>query len=371
MPRNVINMGLGKGWIYRTMNPVPTQNTKTGKKSLDMILAGTDYWAEPKINGHNAVYVNGGLYSTRNLGVDGNQVCNSDRVPHIIQELNREDPDNLMVLDGELAFDISDCSNEDVTTILGASPEKAQERARARALVYFVYDIMRLPSGEDVTMMPLQSRRKYLDAIFTMAFTRYVIPTEIFDPTRGYDLAALMEFARENNWEGLVFKNRRSLYYPDKRPANCWYKWKISSVVDEQVFITEILNPEIYHRDPLGRRDPERLTRLYLENLAGGVRIAQYNRATGEIIDRGKIGTWTDEQRRAFIDEPEKWIGKVFDISAFRKTPSGKFVSAKFIRWRPELRKEDCTNEEDSVEVSVDEFKGLVDAVSTGEITEV
>ena len=65
-----------------------------------------------------------------------------------------------MILDGELAFDVSDCSNEDVGTILGASPDKAQERNRARALVYFVYDIMRLPNGEDVSYQPLQSRRK-------------------------------------------------------------------------------------------------------------------------------------------------------------------------------------------------------------------
>lgn len=349
MSRNILSTSPEKTWLYRTMNPVPTQNTKTGAKSLEVILAGTDYWAEPKINGHNAVYVNGGLYSTRQLGVGGTQICNSERVPHIIQELNKEDPDGLMILDGELAFDVSDCSNEDVGTILGASPDKAQERNRARALVYFVYDIMRLPNGEDVSYQPLQSRRKLLDSIFTLAFTKFVIPNEIYDPLRGYDLASVMEFAKENNWEGLVFKNRKSLYYPGKRPANCWYKWKISSVVDEQVFITAILDPEMYHRDSLGRKDPQRFTRLYLENLAGGVKIAQINKATGEWIDRGRIGTWSDKQRQAFISEPDKWIGQVFDISAFRKTKSGKFISAKFVRWRPDLRREDCTNDEDPI----------------------
>lgn len=352
MSQNIISQTAEKGWLFRVMQPLPTQNTKTGEKSLEMILGGTDYWAEPKINGHRAGYINGGLYSTRNLGVDGYQICNSERVPHIVQELNKEDPDGLMILDGELAFDIADCSNEDVATILGASPEKAQERARARALVYFIYDILRLPNGEDVSFQPLQSRRKLLDSIFTMAFTRFVIPTEIYDPTRGYDLASVMDFAKENNWEGLVFKNRKSLYHPGKRPANCWYKWKISSVVDEQVFITAILDPEMYHRDSLGRRDPERFTRLYLENLAGGVKIAQIDRATGTWIDRGRIGTWSDEQRQLFISEPDKWIGKVFDLSAFRKTDSGKFVSGKFIRWRPDLRREDCTNEEDPIDTT-------------------
>ena len=64
---------------------------------------------------------------------------------------------------------------------------------------------------------------------------------------------------RKNNWEGLVFKNRKSIIIRGKRPANCWYKWKISSVVDEQVFITAILDPEMYHRDSLGRKRPTTL----------------------------------------------------------------------------------------------------------------
>jgi len=354
MPKNIISMTVG--WRLQPMLALPTQNVTrvigdtstlqkpSGNKQLDKILASTDYWAEPKINGHRCVYIDGGLYS-RALGVDGNQVCNSDRLPHILEELQKEDPDNKMILDGEIAFDVADSSNEDVTTILGCSPDKSQLRIRARALVYFVFDILRLPNGEDISHLPLQARRKMLDGIFIMAFTRFVIPTEVYDPLRGYNLEEVMEFAKTNNWEGLIFKNRLSPYLPGARRANTWYKWKIQDVVDEQVFITHIYEPEMYHRDSLGRRDYDRFTRLYLENLAGGVRIAQIDPITGVTVDRGRVGAWSDAQRRLFTTEPEKWINRVFDLSAFRKTQDGKFISGKFVRWRDDLRKEDCSSE--------------------------
>lgn len=350
MSHNIISMDESTssqktGWRVKPMLALPTQHTKSGDtKALDKILSSSDYWAEPKINGHRCVFVDGDLYS-RQLGVDGNQVCNSDRLPHILQELNKEDPNNLLILDGELAFDVADCSNEDVATILGADPDKAQERLRVRALVYFVFDILRLPSGEDISGWPLELRRRQLDRIFKLAFTRYIIPVEVYDPQRGYNLESVMDFARNNNWEGLMFKNRHSVYSQGSRKANTWYKWKISTVVDEQVFITAILDPEKYYRDSLGKRDPTRLTRLYAEGLAGKVRIAQINPITGETIDRGKVGAWSDKQRKAFTTEPEKWIGKCFDIAAFRKTEDGKFISPRFVRWRDDLRPEDCSSE--------------------------
>lgn len=345
MAKNIVSMNSSPtdGWVFRPMLALPTQNVRNQDKLLENIISDDRYWAEPKINGHRAVYVNGGLYS-RHRGVDGKQVCNSERVPHIIKELNKEDPDGLMILDGEIAFDIADSSNEQVATILGAD---APDPIRSRALVYFVFDIIRLPNGEDVSDQPLQVRRKLLDGIFTMAFTRYVIPTEIYDPQRGYELSAVMDFAKESGWEGLMFKNRFSVYTEGKRYVKHWYKWKISSVVDEQVYITAIYDPEMYHRDGLGKRDPARFTRLYLENLAGGVGIAQIDPVTKMAVDRGRLGSWTDEQRAAFTANPEQWIGKVFDITAFRKTADGKFVSARFVRWRDDLRPEDCTSEPD------------------------
>lgn len=335
------------GWLFKPMLASATQNTKTGDlKVLGKILESADYWAEPKINGHRCVYVNGGLYS-RSLGRDGYQVCNTERVPHIAQELRKEDPDNLLILDGELAFDVSDSSNEDVGTILGAKPDKAQDRLRERALVYFVFDIMRMPNGEDISDWPLEARRKVLDGLFTLALTRFVVPTEVYDPHRGYKLEDIMQYARDNNWEGLMFKNRHSQYSQGARRKDMWYKWKISNVVDEQVFITHILPPEVYQRDSLGKRDHARMTRLYLNGLSGRVRIAQWDPINKVPIDCGRVGAWTDEQRKLFATEPENWIGRVFNLTAFRKTEDGKFVSPTFAGWRNDLKPEDCYSEPD------------------------
>lgn len=357
-----------EGWRVKPMLALPTQNRadpSASSKILLRILDSEDYWAEPKINGHRCIYVDGGLYS-RQLGVDGQQVCNSDRLPHILQELHKEDPELKMVLDGELAFDVADCSNEDVSTILGAGPDKAVLRNRARSLVFFVFDVLRLPSGDDVCDWSLEARRKQLDCIFKLSFTRFVIPTEVYDPQRGYKLEAVMDFAREQNWEGLMFKNRHSVYSQGARRANNWYKWKISDVVDEQVFITDILDPEKFHKDSLGRRDLDRPTRLYLENLSGSVRIAQIDPLTGDIIDRGRVGAWSDSQRRLFMDEPEKWKGRVFDLAAFRKTKDGKFISPRFVRWRDDLKPADCSSEPNIAETD-DSY--VFDTLNTGIIT--
>lgn len=326
-------------YIFKPMLALST-NSERGNKKLHHILnvENKDYWAEPKIDGHRAVYYNGGIFS-RSAGVKGTQREYTTMVDHISKELHKEDPDRQMILDGELAFDMV-CKAEDVTSILGSKDEEAF--LRAKALVFFIFDIIRLPTGEDVSKWTMVERRKALDAIFTLAHTRFVIPTEIYDPKKGYILTEVQELAKESGWEGLMFKNKHSLYFPGERKANTWYKWKIDQVVDEQVFILNILEPEKYYRNKTGKIDVNRYTRLYSQGLAGSVEVGQYDQ-DGKMIVVAKVGGWTDQQRKDFSDNPEKWIGKVFDVTAFRRTKVGKLISPRFVQWREDLNAEDCT----------------------------
>jgi len=122
-------------------------------------------------------------------------------------------PDDDLVLDGELViFDDGGVSRFQLLQRRGIDP-------RARP-VYVVFDVLRT-QGRDVTRWPLEQRRaRVVDLV-----PRRAGPLMPSRQLRGGGAAA-MATAREKGWEGVIAKQRGSVYEPGER-ARSWRKLKV------------------------------------------------------------------------------------------------------------------------------------------------
>jgi bifunctional non-homologous end joining protein LigD len=131
-----------------------------------------------------------------------------------------------LVVDGEVvALDGDATSFGLLQSRLGISdPRRAL--AVGTPVVFFVFDLLTY-AGQDLTQLPLESRRRVLAEAIT-----FVEPLRLSEERTG-NVEDLLAEARTRGWEGLIAKRTGSRYEPGRRSSH-WLKLK---VVLEQEFV--------------------------------------------------------------------------------------------------------------------------------------
>jgi bifunctional non-homologous end joining protein LigD len=196
------------------LRPAPLPDRVEPMKAVltDERFSDPDWIFERKLDGIRCVAIK----SERNVRLlSRNDLSLNARFPEVAGALEADDAERV-VLDGEVvAFD-------------GAQTSFARLQQRAErpvAVFYYVFDLLQL-GGQDVTALPLRSRKALLRR--TLAFHGPVRLT----PHRNRDGEQLFREACRKGWEGLIAKRTDAPYVHGR--SRDWLKFKCSA---EQEFV--------------------------------------------------------------------------------------------------------------------------------------
>src|SRR5690606_8395231 len=83
---------------------------------------------------------------------------------------------------------------------------------------------------------PLADRRVLLEGLIMNSPTASIHLSEVLEASSWEELAEIRENSRENNSEGLMLKERDSLYHAGRKKGD-WWKWKVSPLTIDAVLI--------------------------------------------------------------------------------------------------------------------------------------
>ena len=191
------------------LRPAPLPDRVAPMKALltDERFSDPDWIYERKLDGIRCIAIKG----ERNVSLlSRNDLSLNARFAEVVEALEADDAERI-VLDGEVvAFD-------------GAQTSFARLQQRGErpvAVFYYVFDLLQL-AGQDVTALPLRSRKALLRR--ALGFHGPVRLT----PHRNRDGEALFREACRKGWEGLIAKRAAAPYVHGR--SRDWLKFKCSA----------------------------------------------------------------------------------------------------------------------------------------------
>jgi len=333
------------------------QLPKNKRGNLKEYCDGGQYLASLKRDGYfywlNKTPQYAYLFS-RKAGVSGFLTEKSKNVPHLFEAAQNLPADTLIA--GEVY--VPGKTSKGVTRIMGCLPPKAIERQEAEGYVhYYLIDIVML-AGEDLRDKPFEERIEILQEVYVKYFVdnEYISLAENID-TDIYDTAvALMEQGEE----GMVLKKKDSLYECGKRPA--WSSIKIKQENTLDVVITGFCAPtKEYAGKNLGvweywiaenptadnmdlHEDMIPVTKAYYYGWKNAIEVSAYNK-DGELEKIGTISSGlTDELRKEFAENPEKYLNTVVEIKCMSVDAADHSIRHGYLlKFRDDKNPEDCT----------------------------
>lgn len=285
------------------------------------------YVVEEKFDGYSYLNQGGEFYSKRLSAAKGNEgapVCKSDSI-HITPILRSVYQMCGANLHGELY--VPGGISDDVTKILGCTPELAMERTMAldpsKRLHYMLIDI-REYMGHNLVNEPYWVRRAILEWVYHTYIEKidtygYIVlpPILMGDPND--------EFSRivKRGGEGVIFKRTDALYIPGKKPANNWVKGKKKITYD---VVMMGLNAGT------GKN----------ADIFGSIKFGHY--IDGKLTACGNCSSGLDDKTRQFIyDNADSMIAnkQVFEIEAIQESVKS-FRNAVFLRLRDDKDHTEC-----------------------------
>ncbi len=183
-------------------------------------IRNEDWIAEIKLNGFRAI-----AYVTQNqppelLTSVGRNVYPA--FPELEPGLNRLGRRHSAVLDGEVVSGYGKTSEDMRTAVSRTSGTAftAQFNADHSPCQFVVFDLLHL-DGQDLTHLPLSERKKILAKIVTSTRAKDKIVRIPFTKA----VRDLHRVAKEDGYEGVIYKDRKSPYLPGQRTSN-WLKYK-------------------------------------------------------------------------------------------------------------------------------------------------
>jgi len=82
-------------------------------------------------------------------------------------------------------------------------------------------------------------------------------------------------------------------------------------------------------------------TKFWERGLIGSVRVGQYAPRFG-LVEVATVSGMTDELREELSRNKRRYLGKVVEIKANGREPSGRFRHPQFVRFRADKRPEEC-----------------------------
>lgn len=288
-------------------------------------IAAADYAIEPKLDGMRLILTTdafGWLRSARTRS--GREVLPQVPLTWVTSvggklprdaildcEFGYQSPTHINDLAGWPRFDFNQTMR-----VMGSGPDEAQRKAEQIAVLptALLFDIMQF-KGRLLTMFTLATRRDVLTEV--CPHETWVQPTES-SPRWSEDIYDAYVKA---GGEGLMVKNRASIYVPGKRPTQTWYKVKKFNTLD--VIILGFQGGQGKY-----------------EGQIGAVRFGLYD--DGKLCEVGQTSGMTDEMRRTMTTYKEDFIGKVMEIRYFGLT-AGTPRHPQYLRMRDDRTPRSCT----------------------------
>lgn len=342
--------------------------TKEQKESEILTrISSNDYISSLKKDGHyNRFVKNNGecRMESRTLStVTGEYSDKSAHVPHISNTL-RDLPDNTILI-GELYY--HDGTSAEAGKILQCKPDKAVERQEKDYgfLFYYIHDCWFF-NGEDLRNTPYKERIEVVKNIYNkyLKANKYIECAEYASTPE--DIATMLNFARENDEEGIVMVRKDATVNPGARTA--WKTIKVKKELEKEVdcFLTgrykeatrlytgkdienwlfwedlktgELKNGD-YYSDYDDGATIEPVTKPYFFRWAGSLELGILKDGKSEVL--GYVSGISDEIKKDIILNNSEYINRPCCVSAMQWTEDNKLRHPKFIRFRDDISLEDC-----------------------------
>lgn len=325
------------------------------KEEIKYMITSGNYIGSIKKDGHYARFIKDEdgnmILQGRTQSVSGEYLNKIDWVPQCHSFF--ESLPNGTCLLGELYFPNQKGSRK-VTTILGCLKDKALARQeQGEKLCYYVFDVWAY-NGKSLLNTSIETRiNTYLDYEILDLFKveNYIVKAEYYN---GEELWEKLGDALSNGEEGIVITRKDSHAEPGKRTARKTLKIKqeINDTID--AFIDGNYKPatrDYKGKTPLDQYsyweniktgeisgkckfleytngEPwEPVSRLYALGYAGSISFSVMK--DGKPVHIGYISGITDEMRKGIVENPEKYIHKVFELSAMEIEHIGESYSLR------------------------------------------
>lgn len=287
---------------------------------------------------------------SRTESVNGGYTDKAEWIPWITEELSWIP--NGTVLVGEICFPNNEGSRK-ITSVLNCLKDKCIDRQKQNGILnFYVFDILAY-KGKSLINIPFETRiRTYLECeLADISNNKYVF---MADYKEGSELWELYGQVIAEGGEGIVITRKDCKYLPGKRTARMTLKMKkeINDTID--AFIDGDYKPatrDYKGKTPLDQYsywenirtgeisgkckfleytngEPwEPVSRLYALGYAGSISFSVMK--DGKPVHIGYISGITDEMRKGIVENPEKYIHKVFELSAMEIEHIGESYSLR------------------------------------------
>lgn len=303
-------------------------------RGLLSIYAHTPVVAEEKIDGFSYLGTYGGEVVSKSLstakGTKGMPVIKSGHVPQIAQFVKYVW--NEFGADIHMEIYKPGGNSDDVTSILGCTQEKALQRQKENGNLYAMVHDIRSFRGKNTTYEPYYIRRAILDYIFyKLEHTSRELVDMEFIKLSEVRVSGITEWFNEiidRGGEGIMLKYTNARYFPDKKPANVWVKWKKEITLD--VVIIGI------NDNGTGKN----------KDMFGSIKIGLYNDETHDVYEVGQCNSGiSDDLRKQIWEDKDHFKGRVIEVDAMEMTKTGNLRHARFVRFRDDKEINQCTTD--------------------------
>lgn len=294
---------------------------------------------------------------TKNVG--GGYADKHEWIPQITNEL-KNIPNGSVIL-GEIYFP-NDEGSRKVTSVFNCLLDKSLQRQEEKPLHFYSFDVIAW-NGKSLINTPFEERIKFLNDIPSVEYVK------IAEYISGEALWDLFIETLESGGEGIVIQRKDCKYLCNKRTA--WMTLKMKKELEETIdaFIDgdykpakieydgkEIVNWPYWENIKTGEKVDKNkyieysqgapwmpITKGHYHGWAGSISFSVMR--DGEPFHIGWISGVTDLLKEEIITNPDKWIGKVVELTAMQIDhieDNYTFRHGKIEKWRDDKKPKDC-----------------------------
>ena len=359
------NMPAMKYWSF----PSSTSVEKRKIEAKNLATSGNYYGSRKTDGAWNMLIkdLEGNFHlRSRTESVNGGYADKAEWIPHICEELAAVP--NGTVLIGEIYFPDNEGSRK-ITSVLNCLKDKCLERQKKNGyLHYYVFDVLAY-NGKNIMGEPFEKRIDHYMSYELLDVLKND-HVEIAEYKSGDDLWDLYGEVIAAGGEGIVITKKGAPYQPGKRTARLTLKMKkeISDTIDAFLDGAYKAPTKLYSGKELetwaywineknGQNLPEGshyeeylegqpvtpVTKPYYNKWASAVSFFFFK--DGKPLHLAWISGVTDQLKQGIVTSPEKWVGKVAELTAMQvECISGEYTlrHGKIERWRDDKRPDDC-----------------------------
>lgn len=342
---------------------------KNKESELQKHCESGEYFAQIKKDGFfyqfNKTENHSYLFSRNTSVATGLLTEKLDNVPHLKEALSVLPKDTILV--GEVY--VPGGTSKDTTRIMGCLPAEAIKRQKAEGYVhYYIHDVIAF-NGNNLMELSADKRYEILKGIFDnfhLANNSFIELAERYDD----NIFELIGQSLENGEEGMVLKRKDYAYVPGKKPA--WSAIKCKKVDYADVVCmgfedatkaydgTEIVDWQYWENKETGEKALGKyygaygltspmtpITKPYFYGWKTSIKIGGYTK-DGVLKEIGTVSSGlTDELRKDFADNPDKYIGKTMMAQCMEKDKEAHTLRHPIFKgFRIDKDAKECTLEE-------------------------